>query len=436
MGKHNQQRRAEKQRSRAHQQQRRDRDPRPPRDDGDHEALLVRAALIAAVWAARQADEPRFQLALEVLVARPVADDMVARALNSVVTELWAHGWQPRDLMGVVRRKRKRAHIELATRVIVHQCRRYRPDQLHPDWRSQLQDLTTADTRRDDRDVATWLATYDDRHEAWRAAVELLATLEQLPRITELLPPPGSPGAQLGRDRTGEGVDPKVLARVRALLAKAESTTFAEEAEAFTAKAAELMARHAVDRAMVESAAGDAIPIARRITIDDPYALAKAILLQHVAEANRCRTMWSEMLGSSTLIGFPVDLQVAEVLFTSLLVQATAALTLASIATTRARRRAYRQSFLVAYGDRIGQRLREAAQVGIDDGAATLGPALLPVLARRSAQVDDVVEEAFPHSTSRATRVTDGAGWQAGTIAADQARLSIGQEVLRGTEVA
>ena len=37
--------------------------------------------------------------------------------------------------------------------------------------------------------------------------------------------------------------DEKVLGRVRALLAKAESTTFPEEAEALTAKAQELMAR-------------------------------------------------------------------------------------------------------------------------------------------------------------------------------------------------
>ena len=40
------------------------------------------------------------------------------------------------------------------------------------------------------------------------------------------------------------------------LLAKAEATTFAEEAEAFTAKAQELMAAHAIQQAMLE-AGGD-----------------------------------------------------------------------------------------------------------------------------------------------------------------------------------
>ena len=47
-----------------------------------------------------------------------------------------------------------------------------------------------------------------------------------------------------------------MLARIRVLLAKAVKwTTFVEEADAFTAKAQELMARHAIDAAAVESSA-------------------------------------------------------------------------------------------------------------------------------------------------------------------------------------
>ena len=43
-------------------------------------------------------------------------------------------------------------------------------------------------------------------------------------------------------------MDEKKLSRVRALLAKAESSSFPEEAEALSAKAQELMTRHALDR--------------------------------------------------------------------------------------------------------------------------------------------------------------------------------------------
>ncbi|MDP9441581.1 MAG: DUF2786 domain-containing protein, partial [Actinomycetota bacterium] len=44
-----------------------------------------------------------------------------------------------------------------------------------------------------------------------------------------------------------DSIDDRILSRVRALLAKAESTEFAPEAEAFTEKAQELMARYAID---------------------------------------------------------------------------------------------------------------------------------------------------------------------------------------------
>jgi hypothetical protein len=43
-------------------------------------------------------------------------------------------------------------------------------------------------------------------------------------------------------------LDQRMLDRVRALLAKAESTDFPQEADAFTARAQELMARHRIDR--------------------------------------------------------------------------------------------------------------------------------------------------------------------------------------------
>ena len=90
-----------------------------------------------------------------------------------------------------------------------------------------------------------------------------------------------------------------VLDKVRALLAKAESTTFDAEAEAFTAKAQELMARHRIDRAMFEAREHrrrPEEPVSRRFGVGDPYADAKAMLLANVADANGC-CAWVEQVG-------------------------------------------------------------------------------------------------------------------------------------------
>ena len=76
-----------------------------------------------------------------------------------------------------------------------------------------------------------------------------MGMMSVLPEIPVLCPLPGA-----GRRRVTGGrsvVEPRILDKVRALLAKAESTEFPEEAEAYTAKAQELMARHRIDRAVL-----------------------------------------------------------------------------------------------------------------------------------------------------------------------------------------
>ena len=114
-----------------------------------------------------------------------------------------------------------------------------------------------------------------------------------------------------------------MLAKIRALLSKAEATTFTEEAEAFTAKAQDLMTRYAIDEALLEDSAGEGEVIARRIHIDNPYAQAKVQLLSTVGAINRVRVVWDEHHGMASVVGMAADLQLVEMLFTSLLVQAT-----------------------------------------------------------------------------------------------------------------
>ena len=250
----------------------------------------------------------------------------------------------------------------------------------------------------------------------------LLLTLPALPRIG---PPPGFAATSAAPRR---GVDQKILVRVRALLAKAESTTFPEEAEALSAKAQELMSRYSLELIVADSAAGsgsDPHPAAaRRLWLDNPYVAAKALLVGAVAEANRCRTVLSEGLGFTTVLGDEVDLEIVELLSTSLLVQATRAMVASGSQITRtgrSRTRSFRQSFLIAYATRIGERLTTARDVG----AAAVADAarLLPVLAAREQVVDELFESMFPQSVSRSYSVGNAAGWHAGRAAADLAVL-------------
>lgn len=228
-------------------------------------------------------------------------------------------------------------------------------------------------------------------------------------------------------NETTAAPDASVLHKVRALLAKAESTTFPDEAEALSAKAQQLMDRHAIDQAMVGAAGGGSRPEGRTLTVESPYARPKFQLLTQLARANRCRAVLDTDANVATVVGFPDDQATVELLYTSLLVQGTRAMLHAGT-STRTRSRAYRQAFLVAYAARIGQRLREAAAATVTEAVRDHGQDLLPVLKSREVAVEDELSAAFPHLRRMRVTASDPAGFAAGHAAADRARLG-GQEV-------
>jgi hypothetical protein len=228
--------------------------------------------------------------------------------------------------------------------------------------------------------------------------------------------------------RPVEPIPSGVLEKVRALLAKAESTTFDAEAEALTAKAQELMARHRIERALVDGRADGAHsqPTARRIQVDDPYSDPKALLLARIARANGCAAIWSKHEHCTTVFGFPDELVAVEELFTSLLVQATAAMLRAGSkydALGRSRTKRFRRSFLVAFAVRIGERLTAVVDATVDDVSSSTGTDLVPILDRRRDAVEAAAHAAFPHTERMSTSASDGEGWHAGTAFGNQADL-------------
>jgi len=302
------------------------------------------------------------------------------------------NGWQPEELARVVRRRSGAASADL------------------------VRDLVAGAPAPLDPDSDSWPETV-------AAAVDSLAVMAHLPPLPDL-----------GAVRRGApaGVDERMLDRVRALLAMAESTEFPAESDAFLAKAQALMARRSLDRLVVEGGAGSPCALdARRLWLDDPYVKAKALLAGVVASANRCRAVVSAELGFVSLVGRPGDLDATELLFTSLLVHATNRMTAtpkesaSGALAARARRPSFRRSFLVAYANRIGARLQEAADAALAEADREHGSSLLPVLARQHDEVEAAVAELFPELVHQRIPVSDRGGWVAGSAAADLADLVV-----------
>ncbi|MFK4100676.1 DUF2786 domain-containing protein [Streptomyces sp. NPDC019531] len=332
------------------------------------------------------------------LAADPATDTELARRGAEFVAQAWRRGWQPADVVRIVRRELDDPHVRLATALIRAQSPDDRPRGRR--WAAQLAQLEESDEN----------APRLDRFTHSTAVLELYRLLLRLPALEPLEEP-----------RRGHRGDARMLGRIRALLAKAEATGYPEEAEALTAKAQELMARHSVDEALLDAQApAKDAPGACRIGVEPPYEQAKAVLLDAVATANHCRAVWNEPLAFSTVVGFEADLESVELLYTSLLVQAQSAMAKAEAAQRaggRKRTKTFRQSFLAAYAHRVGDRLRAAAKAPVTDD-------LLPVLASREVAVTDRMDRMFPETTTTRLRgVNDEAGWTEGAEAADRAQV-------------
>jgi hypothetical protein len=370
----------------------------------------------------------------------------VDRAFEALVGEeigrLDAGGWMPAELL-----RQGRLHglsvgwARLLARAMAMDHATRRASTLDPAWIAQVAALELPVENGSAGWVDRW--RHSERSE-YEESLEIMlcgfARLEQLPPLHPLMPMPGPPG---GRPRPagvvvrrGSAADP-IHTKIRNLLAKAESSTFEAEATAYTAKAQELMTRHAIDAALLhEGAPSSGTPVETRVPIDPPYADAKSFLLQTIAETGRCRSVFMPGIQMSTLVGYPSDVEAVETLFTSLLVQAQHALNEAARSApsgARTRSQSYRSAFLLAYTQRIGERLRQTIAHTVEEVTRETGRDLLPVLADRSADVAGYVADRFGELAANPVRGGyDPAGWVGGKLAADRAQLTFGEIDDRG----
>lgn len=231
------------------------------------------------------------------------------------------------------------------------------------------------------------------------------------------------------------------LARIRKLLAKAEKAGTPEEAETYNGKAAELMARHSIDSAMLAATEPERDAIgSRRIAMNDPYSKEKATLASGIAVGMNCRIVSHPgrgrgQIASVTLIGFESDLNRVELSYTSLLLQATRSVVdQRPPAWSGESTAAFRRSWLIGFTAEVHRRLSNAGQHAAADHDASKGhgqPSAELVLADRRSLVDRAVTDRFPTLRKPRPRRLTGSGYGEGAAAGR--RADIGQARVGGT---
>lgn len=225
-------------------------------------------------------------------------------------------------------------------------------------------------------------------------------------------------------------MDEAKLRKIRALLDRAaHENTPQAEAEAATAKAMELMAEYGISEAMVDAAGPrkDQI-ITRTFSLKQPYTYEKGCLVGWLGHALRCESTWrhyGSVITSVTIMGFESDVDRVDLLFTSLLLQATRGVMQAEKpwyedSTTR-----FRKNWLTGFAQEVARRVREIESNAVRTHDATSSGSAELVLADRAALVKRAYDEQNPKLKKAKGRDRSGVGLSEGVDAGR--RADIGQ---------
>ncbi|MGW0859902.1 DUF2786 domain-containing protein [Streptomyces sp. NPDC002690] len=223
---------------------------------------------------------------------------------------------------------------------------------------------------------------------------------------------------------------PGKLDTIRALLAKAEDPRTPEsEAELARRRAFEMMAKYGVEEAML----GDGQPsrdavIAKYVDLPNPWAMSRVRLICFIAQSVGCKAVHMGVWGKGRrvhIVGHESDIQRAEVLYASLLIQMFGGLGAQVVPYGVRSARAWRTSWTLGFIERVIARLEaieQAARAAASEETSATGRSGELVLADRDAMVDALFREEHPHV--RHTRGSySGSGYGDGAAAGSRADI-------------
>jgi hypothetical protein len=227
-----------------------------------------------------------------------------------------------------------------------------------------------------------------------------------------------------------EELAPNLIEKVRKLLAMAEGTANPNEADAFSRKAAELIALHRIDPDRLRAEASDDLDVLEIELGRGAYVRGRLAVLGAVGDAHGCKVVF-EVRDRGTVAfvaGFRSDLEAVALLYHSLHTQASSRMAAERRATAAATQQ-WRRSFLFGFAEQIRAMLRQSADDAQRHTRAI--DATLPALRARERRVEEFSRERFGRVVAaRRPKAATATGWQAGRDAA--ARADLGRERVAG----
>ena len=228
------------------------------------------------------------------------------------------------------------------------------------------------------------------------------------------------------------GPELSVIERVEKLLAKAESSEFEAERDAFTTKAQEMMTEHAISEAMLRNGADATDMVIRKLDVDMSnltYAISRGGMLRKIAEANNGFVIGIPKGGGKAgyirmeVWGTPFALECIETLWNSLNSQLDRELANTQVPSYE-HGKTFRNNFIIGFADRVGYRLRAARDETVRNDTRA-GTSL--VLVNQAEKVEGHARDQYNNLRSTTRYVNDsGSGRSMGSEAGSRASLSRG----------
>lgn len=155
----------------------------------------------------------------------PAVSRLLVSLCAAAMTESWRRGWQPAELVRCVRRESGDHGARLAADMVAAEMRGYAVATVDDRWHAQVAELGAEAWWGNDDSVYLDRRRARDGHaveEVLTSVFGLVLLLGRLPVMARLCPLPGTvnPAAARARASADQAADERVLAKVRALLAK------------------------------------------------------------------------------------------------------------------------------------------------------------------------------------------------------------------------
>lgn len=235
--------------------------------------------------------------------------------------------------------------------------------------------------------------------------------------------------------------DSDLLRKIQSLLSKAEGTDNEHEAEAFFAKARELMLRNSIDEMTIRAGLAARGQAEKPVLVDfmfsrsDSNAVGLAHLLNQVSRAFGVRMVkYSNRRGSnlnrpgngsltasqwSALVGFASDIEQVKAMYLSLVIQDQrfARSAWKQLLGGGSGESKFRTGHLVGFASRVGERLQE------QKGKVETETSSTALVVTKDREVGDALGEFFPHLGHARRHRVDWTGNMAGSVNGNRADI-------------